>query len=169
MVKHIFGLICALWLAVTVSLPVQAQDQSEEFTAEHLSVAREAMLATRSTAFFDNILPTMAEEVRNTFIRMDPSLTTVIEEKTLEAALELAERRQQLDDRFIREWAQNFDQEELTEIRDFLTSATGEKFVNLSAEITQVQTTMASEWTSELSADFVALVRSKLADAGYRL
>lgn len=159
------GPVSALLLAVVTTYPAIAQ----EFTDEHLAVARETMIATKSTQFFDGILPTMAEEVRDTFIRVDPGITPVIEEKTLEAALELTARRKELDDRFVRLWASEFTIEELTTIRDFLTSPSGEKFVNISSAITQTQSQLASEWTSELSSSFVALVRRKLREAGYQL
>lgn len=158
------ALVAALF-SVSAPLSSAAQDYSEA----HLELARKTMLATKSTQFFDRILPTLAEEVRDTFIRMDPGLTTVIEEKTLEAALELTDRRKELDDQFVRLWAGEFDADELKVISDFLTSETGEKFVNTSATITQSQARLAAEWSSELSSSFVSLVRQKLREAGYSL
>lgn len=158
-------MLAAALLVIAAAFPARAQD----YTEEHLELARTTMLATKSTQFFDSILPTLAEEVRDTFIRMDPALTPVIEEKTLEAALELTARRKDLDDQFVRLWASEFDVDELKVISTFLTSEAGAKFVNISSTITKSQSQIAGEWSSELSSEFVSLVRRKLRAAGYSL
>ena len=98
---------------------VQAQDVSEE----QIKAARATIAALGVTNSFDNILPNLAERLKNTLIQASPNHQELITATVDEKALSLAARRADLENEAATIYAKTFSLEELNAITEFYGSA----------------------------------------------
>ncbi|WP_319774171.1 DUF2059 domain-containing protein [Breoghania sp.] len=140
----------------------------ETFTKEHLAAARAAIEGGNAFRSFDDILPVIADKTRTLFIRTNPSATAVIDEVTNEVALQLANRRPELDKTIMEVWARRFTTEELNEIAEFYRSPVGSKFAKLGPELTALSIGAAKQWGDIISTEMVTRVREELNKRGYQ-
>lgn len=175
--KGLTGGFAAVALAASLSLaaPALAQDntqaqagQDETYTKEHLAAARAAIEGGNAFRSFDDILPVIADKTRTLFIRTNPSATAVIDEVTNEIALQLANRRPELDQTIMKVWARRFSTEELNEIAEFYRSPVGKKFAELGPELTALSIGAAKQWGDVISTEMVTRVREELNKRGYQ-
>lgn len=145
----------------------QGQQDEENFTAEHLAAARKAIDGGNAFRSFDDILPVIADKTRTLFIRTNPALTAEIDEVTNTVALELANRRPELDETIMKVWARRFSQEELNAIAEFYESPVGEKFARLGPELTALSIGAAKQWGDVISTEMVTRVREELNKRGH--
>ena len=151
--------------------PAAAQEpaQEESFTPEHLNKAEQVIELTKSAEGFDNILPIIADQTMTLFIRTNPALTREIEEVTTEAAIEMAQRRVQLNEILHKIWARRFSPEELDEIIAFFESDTGQKFAELTPSIAALSVGASKQWSDAIATDMVTKVRAELQERGHQL
>lgn len=97
--------------------------------ASHLKAARAAMSAIGITDPFDNILPTIAQQLKSTMIQGSPNYEQLINEAVDEQALKLAPRRADLEQEAARIYAKAFTEQELNEIAAFYSTPTGKKLL----------------------------------------
>lgn len=95
----------------------------------HLKAARAAINAIKVTNPFDNILPTIAIQLKNTLIQGSPNYEPLITETVDEQALKLAPRRADLEKEAAEIYAKAFTEEELNAIAAFYTSPAGQKLL----------------------------------------
>ncbi|OKL43065.1 DUF2059 domain-containing protein [Pseudovibrio exalbescens] len=154
--KSLAGAALAIAL---LSVPSVAQ---ESFSEAHLDAAREAIIATRSTEGFDNILPDVAERTRALFIRSNPAMTAEIDRVVNEVALELASERPELDKIIYEVWARRFSEEELKQIAEFYNTEAGSKLAKLGGQLSALSMGAAKQWGDALSEQMVAISRERL-------
>ena len=163
----------ALALGTVAALPVlapreaAAQDAQETFTAEHIKLARQAILVTKSEGAFNDILPVIADQTKAVFIRSNPALAAQIEEVTTAVAIDLAATRRDLDRTIQEVWARRFSEDELREIIAFYQTPVGAKLADLSPEILALVVGAAKQWSDELSTVMVTRVREEMQKRGY--
>ncbi|MEW5423193.1 DUF2059 domain-containing protein [Amorphus sp. 3PC139-8] len=167
------GAALAIGLLVAGAPSVQAQsqqgEQEEALTPQHLKAARRAIDAAQVSEGFDQILPTLAEQTQTLFTRSYPSLTAQIEETTTQVALEMAQRRPQLDRTVEEIWARRFSADELNEIADFYQTPTGEKLARLGPSISALSIGASKQWADAISTEMVEEVRKRLKAQGLPL
>jgi len=95
----------------------------------HLKAARAAINAIKVTNPFDNILPTIAIQLKNTLIQGSPNYEPLITETVDEQALKLAPRRADLEKEAAEIYVKAFTEEELNAIAAFYTSPAGQKLL----------------------------------------
>jgi hypothetical protein len=95
----------------------------------HLKAARAAITAIRVTNPFDNILPTISMQLKNTLIQGSPNYEPLISEVVDEQALALVPRRADLEKEAAQIYAKAFTEEELNAIAAFYTSPAGQKLL----------------------------------------
>lgn len=132
-------------LALALALPAAAQDQQqpseddisarisqaleeEQIDPERLRLARRVLDATDVTRPFDEILPDIADRAKTTLIRSNPQMQLGIINVVDRVALEMVERRAELENIMARIWAETFSDEELEELLGFYQSPIGRKY-----------------------------------------
>lgn len=165
------GMAMAALLIVAGAPSLHAQSdnapgQQESFTPEHLRAAQRAIDASRATEGFDEILPTLAEQTQGLFVRSYPSLTAQIEDVTTQVAIEMAQRRPQLNRTIQEIWARRFTVEELNGIADFYTSPLGAKVAELSPSISALSVGASKQWADAISTEMVEEVRARMKAQG---
>ncbi|MDQ0315967.1 DUF2059 domain-containing protein [Amorphus orientalis] len=169
------GAAVAVMLAFAAAPEVHAQSQNsaqqdeDNFSPEHLRAARRTVEAAQVAQSFDEILPTIAEQTQTLFTRSYPSLTAQIEETTTQVAIEMAQRRPQLDMTVEKIWARRFTIEELNQIADFYETPTGEKLAELGPSISALSIGASKQWADAISTEMVEEVRQRLRAQGLPL
>ena len=153
-------------LSAQTSTNANQSGEQQTFTREHLHAAQRAIDASKATEGFDQILPTIAEQTTGLFTRSYPALAGQIEEVTTQVAIEMAQRRPQLDRTIQEIWARRFSIEELDEITAFYTSPIGEKVADLSPSISALSVGASKQWADALSTEMVEEVRRRMQAQG---
>ncbi|WP_208983549.1 DUF2059 domain-containing protein [Pannonibacter carbonis] len=156
-------MLAAAIVAGGLTMPMAS---AQELSDAHLAAARRAVLAAGALQSFDEILPILAEQTKTIFIQSDPSVTPVIEEVTSEVALNLADRRPDLNKVVYEVWARRLSEEELTQIGDFYESPIGKKLTELGPQLTALSIGAAQQWQDEISIEMVRAVRTELEKRG---
>ncbi|MBB4187539.1 DUF2059 domain-containing protein [Sinorhizobium terangae] len=135
---------------VSVSVPaVRAQDVSED----QIKAARATIAALGVTNTFDNILPRLAERLKNTLIQSSPNHQELITATVDEKALALAARRADLEREAAAIYAKTFSVEELNAITEFYSSAAGKKLLNDGPIASRELLKAADIWAAGVSRD----------------
>ncbi|WEX75978.1 DUF2059 domain-containing protein [Sinorhizobium numidicum] len=134
----------------SVSIPaVQAQDVAED----QVKAARATIAALGVTNSFDNILPSLAERLKNTLIQASPNHQELITATVDEKALSLAARRSDLEREAATIYAKTFTIEELNAITEFYNSPAGKKLLNDGPIASRELLKAADIWAAGVSRD----------------
>ena len=148
------GLIAITAVGFAANAMAQSS-QSEEalppLSEQHLELARQVFIASKTGRSFDNILPTVAEQAKSTFVRSNPQIQLGVIDAVDRVALELVPMRKELDDGLIRVWARAFTEEELKNLLQFFESPAGQKFSDNYPKVISTQLALAESWTLKLS------------------
>jgi hypothetical protein len=128
---------------------VQAQDVTED----QIKAARATIAALGVTNSFDNILPNLAERLKNTLIQASPNHQELITATVDEKALGLAARRSDLEREAATIYAKTFTVEELNAITEFYNSSAGKKLLNDGPIASRELLKAADIWAAGVSRD----------------
>ena len=92
------------------------------------------MQLTGTARLFDEILPNIADEAKNDFIRANPQMQLGIISVVDKVAVDLVRRRPELDDYLARVWASGFTNEEMQQLIDFYQHRHRQEILRLLAE-----------------------------------
>lgn len=161
--------------ALLGSAPATAQDASDptalrqiiqnELPPESKALADQLVQITGVARLFDSLLPNIADEAKNSFIRANPQMQLGIIAVVDKVAVEMVARRLELDRYLARVWASGFSDDEMRDLIAFYNSETGKKFAAVHAQLLAVQTAAAEEWAASVAADLDRRVREELAAA----
>ena len=140
--------------------------QAQDYSKEHLSAAKAAMLATGATDRLDAILPEVANFTKAGLIANRPDIESEISLIVDETAISLAERRGALENEVANIYAATFSEDELKQISEFFTSETGSKFLKTTSGLLQRVDQAASVWQSGINRDMSKMVVDKLEEKG---
>jgi len=154
--------VCAGLLLVGAPAATLAQ---EEISEEHLAAARDTVRAANAIRAFDDILPLMADRTRTLFIQSNPANTQQIDAVVNEVALEMADRRPELNRLVYEVWARRFSVEELKELEAFYETDLGQKYSRLEPEMRALSIGAAKQWGDAISTEMVTVVRERLGAA----
>ncbi|MXN67120.1 DUF2059 domain-containing protein [Stappia sp. GBMRC 2046] len=147
--------------------PQQEQQQQEKVAPEHLEAAKNAVQAAKVLDTYDNMLPLIADQTRTLFVRSNPSAAAEIDEVVNTIALEMVDKRAQLNNTIYRVWARRFSIEELNQIAEFYNSPVGQKFSRLGQELTALSVGAGKQWSDRISTQMVSQAREQLKERGY--
>jgi hypothetical protein len=133
-----------------------------EIAPERLALAMKLVELSGTTRIFDEVLPSIAEDSKNRFIRANPQMQLGIIAVVDRIAVQLVSRRPELDQYLARVWASGFSDDEMQEIVDFYTTDVGKKFSNALPQILAVQTAAAQEWGKSVSEELNVKVQQEL-------
>jgi len=159
--------------AILGGTPVLAQDAATnpsalreiiqaELPPETRELADKLVQMTGTARLFDSLLPTIAEQAKNGFIRSNPQMQLGIIAVVDKVAVELVSRRPELDGYLARVWASGFTNDEMRELIEFYSSETGKKLANVQGQLLAVQTAAAEEWAKSVAEELDQRVREEL-------
>jgi len=153
------ALMAALFAVVT---PVSAQEASPS----HLDAARKALVATKATESFDNILLGASAQLKNQLTANNPDQSEKISAVVDEEAIALAPRRGDLETEAAKLFAANFSEDELKSIVEFFSSETGSKYLDKTPILARELGKAARIWAGGVQRDLGENVSKKLKPAG---
>jgi hypothetical protein len=159
------GLVVASALAQSPEQPNQDALQTlltEELTPEQKELADRLVQVSGTSRTFDEILPLIADQAKNAFIRANPQMQLGIIEVVDRVAISLVNRRPELNQYLANVWASTFTAEEMQDLVDFYESDTGKKFAEVLPKLLAVQTAAAQEWGKSVSAELTEKVSQEL-------
>jgi hypothetical protein len=139
-----------------------AQQQPPEPSLEALELAQTLSDLTGTRRTYDTLLPNIADRAKTTFIRANPQMQLGIIDVVDKVALELVERRAELDRELARVWAIAFTEDELKELIAFYETETGKKLSSRHSKILALQMAQADRWAQAISAEMAQKVREQL-------
>ena len=169
--------LAALLIAISAVLgaaPAYAQDApavdnsalqqilTTELPPEKMALAMKLVALSGTTRIFDEVLPTIAEQAKNQFIRANPQMQLGIIAIVDRIAVEMVSRRPELDRYLARVWASGFSDEEMQTLIDFFSSDTGKKLSVALPQVLAVQTSAAQEWGKSVSEELSVKVQAEL-------
>jgi hypothetical protein len=134
----------------------------KELPPETIELARELVRLSGTGRTFDELLPTIASQAKNAFIRANPQMQLGIIDLVDRTALTLVSRRKELDESLAKVWASGFTMDEMQELVDFYSSETGKKFADLHAELLGVEMAAAQRWARSVSNELTQKVADEL-------
>lgn len=172
--KRTFAAVLFTFAAVFGPAPASAQEAQpdavqsileEDLPPERLELATRLLQLSGTSRAFDQILPGIAEQAKNYFIRANPQMQLGIISVVDKVALELVSRRPELDQYFAKVWASAFTDDEIEELVEFYESDIGKKFAIAFPQILTVQMAAAQEWGKSVSAELTQRVQQDLTAA----
>src|SRR5690606_25597632 len=95
---------------------------------------------------FDELLPNIADQAKNAFIRANPQMQLGIINVVDKVAIEMVKRRPELDKWLAGVWASGFTDDEMREHIDSYETGTGKTLADQFPQILAVQTAAAQQW-----------------------
>ncbi|MCC6734509.1 MAG: DUF2059 domain-containing protein [Bauldia sp.] len=143
-------LIGAIALSVIAVLPA-GRASAQEITPAHLQAAMEAIHALGTDRDFDLVLPNVATQVEGVMMQQRPDLYRQITATVQAAAIELVQRRIELNNEVARVWALAFTEDELRQIAAFYQSPAGIKLALQGQPMMEQTVTTLQDWSERLS------------------
>jgi uncharacterized protein len=140
---------------------------AQEFSEEHLELARLAATSSPLAKDLDTVLPLAVQNVQNRLINLRPDLHEVISATVQNVALRLTARRPDLDNAIALVWAREFNDEELRAIADFYMSPAGKKFVAVGPKLGTATVQTVENWASRVYEELLDKSREELKTQGY--
>jgi hypothetical protein len=142
--------------------PAEPAAEAPEVDPARLELAQELIVLSKSRDTFDAVLPNIADQVKTTLIRSNPQMQLGIIEIVDRVALDLVDKRADLDRVLARIWASVFEEQELQDLIDFYSSETGKKFAERQPRLLAAQLGAAEAWGRSLSQEMLRQVQTQL-------
>jgi len=127
-----------------------------------IELGAKVVAASRAARVFDELLPNIADRVKQTYIQSNPQMQLGIIEVVDQVALKLVERRPELDQKLAQIWATAFSKEELETILAFYESEAGKKFAVLQPRLLAVQMAAGDQWSRAIGDMMMREVKAEL-------
>ena len=169
--KRVFAAALAVLAVAGVQSVAVAQNSPPAQTAlpsipepslDQLELARKLIDLTGTSRTFDELLPNIADKAKTTFIRGNPQMQLGIIDMVDKVALELVERRGELNNELARTWALAFTKEELQQLIDFYSSDLGKKLSDEQPQIIGMQMMYAERWSSVIAQEMARRVTEEI-------
>jgi hypothetical protein len=138
------------------------REPANEPTPETLALAKQLVKLSGAGRTFDELLPNIAEQAKNTFIRSNPQMQLGIITVVDKVALDMVARRPELDTALERIWATAFNKEQLEELIAFYNSETGRRFAAIQPRLIAAQMSAAQNWSGDVSEEMTQRVAEEL-------
>ena len=135
---------------------------ARELTPETEELAMKLVQLSGTGRTYDELLPMIADQAKNAFIRANPQMQLGIIDVVDRVAITLVSRRPQLDKFLARVWATAFTDDEMEELVEFYESDVGQKFAGSMPEILGVQTAAAQKWGEAVGSELTQKVSDEL-------
>ena len=129
---------------------------------ETRELADELVQITGTARLFDSLLPNIADEAKNRFIKGNPQMQLGIISVVDKVAVEMVSRRPELDRYLARVWASGFTNDQMSELIEFYKTDTGQKLAQTQGQLLAVQTAAADDWAQSVAEELDQRVREEL-------
>jgi len=133
-----------------------------ELSPEAQALALKLVQLSGAARMFDEVLPMIADQTKNAFIRANPDMQLGIISVVDQIAVSLVSRRPELDNYLARVWASAFTSDEMEDLVEFYESEAGKKFGVTLPKLLAVQTAAAQEWGKSVSEEMQQKVTAEL-------
>lgn len=162
------GYMMAATLCAGIAGGVVSDAWAQEISDSHLSAARSAISAIQATDRFDDILPNLAEGIKQQLIANNPDLELQINEVVDTETLAMVSRRVDLEDEAARAYAQALSEEHLLAIAEFYESEAGKALLANGAIVGREVQASAGIWQRGIERDLLENVSKKLNEVAPR-
>lgn len=135
---------------------------AEEPSLEEMTLGEQLVDLTGQRRLFDEILPNVADQAKMTFIRANPQMQLGVIDVVDKVALEMVQRRGELDRQLARTWGLAFTKDELEDLVAFYSTETGKKFAARHTRILGMQMMHGERWTQAVSEEMTRRVGAEL-------
>ncbi|MGD9881565.1 MAG: DUF2059 domain-containing protein [Reyranella sp.] len=156
----------ALVVAMAAGVVGQGLAQDNTITESHLAAAHNAVTSARTAETFDNILPSLSDQVQSSLILQRPDLHREIAAAVNAMALTLTSRRSDLDNDIARVWAKAFTEDELRVITEFYRSPAGAKLAQVGPQVLQDTLQVAQGWSERVGEELLEKSKEELKRQG---
>ena len=139
---------------------------SQEFSPEHLAIARKYIDLTDQGNIYEVALLEAGVRTKRTLMGMNADISDEANEAIGRTIAAYTDKKGELMDQFARHYALRFSMEELQEIVKFYESEVGQKLAKQNSEINQDLQLVMTIFEENLSSEFFAAVRANLRAAG---
>ena len=151
--------------AQTQELPTLQEIIGGEIPQESLDLALQLVRLSGNSNAFDELLPNIADQTKNLFIRANPQMQLGIISIVDRLALTLVPRRPELDLQLARIWASGFTDEEMRTLIGFYQTDIGKKFAAVYPKVLSVEVVAAQQWSRSVGEELAELVGNELRQA----
>lgn len=155
-------LFCAL------AMPAFAQAPAKP-SPEHIALARAVLDFTGARNSFDNVIPKLLTDARNTILRTRPTLQVDLDAAALDVARGLADADEDLINKIAVVYAQKFTEDELRAIATFYQSPAGKKMTEELPSVLNESFGLIQEWSRKLSVDIMTELRKEMKKKGHEI
>lgn len=141
---------------------------AQDLTDSHLSAARDAISSITATDRFDNILPNVAQAIKQQLIANNPDLEVQINDVVDSETIAMVSRRGDLEREAARIYAQAISEEHLLEIAAFYATDAGQELLKNGAIVGREVQAAAGIWQRGVERDLLENVSKKLGEIAPR-
>lgn len=147
---------------------IQASALAQDISESHLSAAREAISAIEATDRFDNILPNVAQAIKQQLIANNPDLEPQINDVVDSETIAMVSRRGDLEKEAANIYARAVSEEHLLAIAEFYNSEAGKVLLRNGAIVGREVQAAAGIWQRGVERDLLENVSKKLGEVAPR-
>jgi hypothetical protein len=162
------GAAFLLGVLLAAALPASAQEPPQ-IAPEKLQAARDLLEATKMDEQFTELVPLMFREVREATPPQSPDQQEEVERVFAEIEKRFLSRRGEIIDQIAILYAQKFTAEEMNTLAEFCRSPVGQKFIELTPELTSEAMKMGFAWAQKIGIEAEEVVRKELKRRGVTL
>lgn len=140
----------------------QAEAPAAPISEESLALARQVVELSGTSSTFDELLPNIAEDAKQQFVRANPQMQLGIIAVVDNVARELVARRPDLDNDLARIWAAAFNDTELQAFIEFYSSEPGKKLADFQNRLLAVEMAAAQKWSRAVARELADKVQAQL-------
>ena len=129
---------------------------------ETLDLAMQVVKLSGTSRTFDELLPNIADEAKQQFVRANPQMQLGIIAVVDRVARDLVARRPELDTYLAQIWGAAFTNEELQAYIDFYSSDAGRKLATLQNKLVSVEMAAAQKWSRDIGQALTEKVTAEL-------
>lgn len=155
-------------MAAVILGGVQGNLWAQELSESHLSAARSAISAIEATDRFDNILPNVAQAIKQQLIANNPDLEAQINDVVDSETIAMVSRRGDLEREAASIYGRAMSEEHLLAIAAFYNSDAGKELLKNGAIVGREVQASAGIWQRGVERDLLENVSKKLAEVAPR-
>ena len=133
-----------------------------DLSPETLALAAQVVELSGTSRTFDELLPNIADEAKQAFVRANPQMQLGIIEIVDRVARDLVSRRGELDTYLAQIWGAAFTNDELQEFVDFYNTDAGKKLASVQNRLLAVEMAAAQKWSRDIARALTEKVSAEL-------
>jgi hypothetical protein len=157
----------AVLILCALAAPGLAQAPAVKPSPEHIALARAVLDFTGARRSFDDVLPKLLVDARNTIVRQRPTLQTDLEPALLVIGAKLKDADEELVNQIALVYAQKFTEPELREIAAFYQTPAGKKMVTELPGVLGESYQLMQDFSRKMSVEIMTQLRVELKKKGH--